>query len=237
AMSTDTAFALGMLALVGPRFPDRLRAFMLTVVVVDDVVALIAIATVYSASIRVTALLVAILVYAVVLVLRHFRVRVGVVYFGLGLTAWVALLKAGVEPVVIGLALGVLPFAYPAPRTNLERATQRFREFREQPTAELARSAGAELRAATSLNERLQQLYHPWTSYGIVPLFALANAGIRLRGGFLADAFTSRITLGILVGYVVGKPIGIAGGTWLATQLSRGRLQPPVGWAAVKGAG
>jgi Na+/H+ antiporter NhaA len=237
AMSTDTAFALGMLALVGPRFPDRLRAFMLTVVVVDDIVALIVIATVYSTSIHMAALLVALVVYGVVLVLRHFRVRIGPVYFVLGATAWVALLKAGVEPVVIGLALGVLPFAYPTPRSNLERATQRFREFREQPTAELARSAGAELRAATSFNERLQQLYHPWTSYGIVPLFALANAGIRIHGGFLADAFTSRITLGILAGYVVGKPIGIAGGTWLATRLSGGRLQPPVGWASVAGAG
>ena len=237
AMSTDTAFALGMLALVGPRFPDRLRAFMLTVVVVDDVVALIVIATFYSASIHVTALVVAFLLYAVVLALCRLRVQIGLVQLALGVAAWVALLKAGIEPVVIGLAMGVLPLANPAPRSNLERATQRFREFREQPTAELARSAGAELRAATSLNERLQQLYHPWTSYGIVPLFALANAGIRIRGGFLADAFTSRITLGILIGYVVGKPIGISGGTWLATELSGKRLRPPVGWASVTGAG
>jgi Na+/H+ antiporter NhaA len=237
AMSTDTAFALGMLALVGPRFPDRLRAFMLTVVVVDDIIALFAIATVYSSSIHTIALIVAIGIYAIVLVLRRMRVRVGAVYFVLGAAAWVALLKAGVDPVVIGLAMGVLPFAYPAPRTSLERATQRFREFREQPTAELARSATAELRAATSLNERLQQLYHPWTSYAIVPLFALANAGIRINREFLADAFSSRITLGIVAGFVLGKPIGIAGGSWLAARLSRGRLQPPVGWAAVTGAG
>jgi Na+/H+ antiporter NhaA len=237
AMSTDTAFALGMLALVGPRFPDRLRAFMLTVVVVDDIVALIAIATFYSTSIHITALIVAVVLYAVIVVLCRLHVQAGPVQVVVGVAAWVALLKAGIEPVVIGLAVGVLPLAYPAPRSNLERATQRFREFREQPTAELARSAGAELRSATSPNERLQQLFHPWTSYGIVPLFALANAGIRIRGGFLADAFTSRITLGIIAGYVVGKPIGIAGGTWLATRLSRGRLQPPVGWASVAGAG
>ena len=237
AMSTDTAFALGMLALVGPRFPDRLRAFMLTVVVVDDIVALVVIATFYSTSIHVAALLVAIVLYAVVIALCRLRVQIGPVQLALGAAAWVALLKAGIEPVVIGLAMGVLPLANPAPRSNLERATQSFREFREQPTAELARSAGAELRAATSLNERLQQLYHPWTSYVIVPLFALANAGIRIRGGFLADAFTSRITLGILIGYVVGKPVGIAGGTWLATELSRRRLRPPVGWASVTGAG
>src|SRR5262249_6208828 len=161
----------------------------------------------------------------------------GVAYFSLGVAAWVALLKAGVEPVVIGLAMGVLPYATPASRTSLEQATARFREFREQPTAELARSVGVGLRSATSLNERLQQLYHPWTSYAIVPVFALANAGIQIKGGLLGDAFTSPITLGIMLGYLAGKPIGIAGGTWLLTQLSHRRLQPPVGWAGVAGAG
>jgi Na+/H+ antiporter NhaA len=237
AMSTDTAFALGMLALVGPRFPDRLRAFMLTVVVVDDIVALVVIATVYSSSIHVAALLIAFLCYGAVATLCRLRLRVGVVYLVLGVAAWVALLKAGVEPVVIGLAMGVLTFASPASRTSLERATARFREFREQPTAELARSAGAELRSATSFNERLQQLYHPWTSYAIVPVFALANAGIPIRGDLLGDAFTSPVTLGILLGYLAGKPIGITGGTWLVTRVSRRRLQPPVGWAAVAGGG
>jgi Na+/H+ antiporter NhaA len=237
AMSTDTAFALGLLALVGPRFPERLRAFMLTVVVVDDIVALVVIATVYSASLELIPLGAAVLFYGVVLLLRSIRLRVGLVYLVLGAGAWVGLLKAGVEPVVIGLAMGVLPFAYPAPRSSLERATERFREFREQPTAELARSAGAELRAATSFNERLQQLFHPWTSYAIVPLFALANAGIAIDGGFLARGFSSPITLGILLGYVVGKPIGILGSSWLLTRLSRRRLQPPVGWAAVAGGG
>src|SRR5439155_21048298 len=80
-------------------------------------------------------------------------------------------------------------------------------------------------------------LYGTWTSYVIVPLFALANAGIALNGAFLGRAFSSRITLGILLGYVVGKPVGILGCTWLATRLGRGRLQPPVGWAAVAGGG
>jgi Na+/H+ antiporter NhaA len=237
AMSTDTAFALGLLALVGPRFPDRLRAFMLTVVVVDDVVAIVVIATVYSGALSVAPLLAAVGIYAAVLVLRSLDFHRGVVYLLLGVAAWVALLKAGVEPVVIGLAMGILPIAYPAQRPSLERATERFREFREQPTAELAASAAAQLRAATSVNERLQQLYHPWTSYVIVPLFALANAGIAINAGFLARAFGSPITLGILFGYVLGKPVGIFFGTWLPSRLSRGRLRPPVGWVAVAGGG
>ena len=237
AMSTDTAFALGLLAIVGPRFPDRLRAFILTVVVVDDIVALIVIATVYTEALRFVPLLVAVGFFAAVLVLRAVPVRSGLVYFGLAAGAWVGLLKSGVEPIVVGLAMGLLVYARLAPRSTLERATERFREFREQPTADLARAAGVELRSATSPNERLQQLFHPWTSYLIVPVFALANAGIALDGGFLAQAFSSRITLGILLGYVVGKPVGIVGCSWLATHLSRGRLRPPVGWAAVAGGG
>jgi Na+/H+ antiporter NhaA len=236
-MSTDTAFALGLLALVGPRFPVRLRAFMLTVVVVDDIVALVVIATVYTETLHVAPLLAAVGLFAAIVVARGFGVRGGLVYGVLGTAAWVALLKSGVEPVVLGLALGLLAYAYPTPRSNLERATARFREFREQPTAQLARVAGVEIRSATPFNERLQQLFHPWTSYVIVPLFALANAGIAIDGAFLRRAFSSPITLGILFGYVAGKPLGVLGGSWLVTRLSKGRLRPPVGWAAVAGAG
>ena len=236
-MSTDTAFALGLLALVGPRFPVRLRAFMLTVVVVDDIVALVVIATVYTETLHVAPLLVALGFFGAIVVARGFGVRGGLVYGLLGTAAWVGLLKSGVEPVVLGLALGLLAYAYPTPRSNLERASARFREFREQPTAQLARVAGVEIRSATPFNERLQQLFHPWTSYVIVPLFALANAGIAIDGPFLRRAFSSPITLGILFGYVAGKPLGVLGGSWLVTRLSKGRLRPPVGWAAVAGAG
>jgi Na+/H+ antiporter NhaA len=236
-MSTDTAFALGMLALVGPRFPDRLRAFMLTVVVIDDVVALIVIATVYSEHVAVTALLVAVGIVVGILVVVAAGVRIGLVYAALGTAAWVALFKSGVDPIVIGLVMGLLTYAYPAGRADLERATDLFRLFREQPTPELERTARVGLRAAISPNERLQQLYHPWTSYVIVPLFALANAGIAISGSFLSHAYTSPVTLGVLFGYVAGKPLGITGTAWLVTKLSRGRLRPPVGWASVAGAG
>jgi Na+/H+ antiporter NhaA len=192
-MSTDTAFALGVLALVGPRFPDRLRAFMLTVVVVDDVLALVVIATVYTEGVTMSALAIAVALFGVVVALKQLGVRSGLVYFALGAAIWVALLESGVEPIVVGLAMGLLAYAYPAARSDLERATERFREFREQPTPELARSVGAGLRAAVSPNERLQLIYHPWSSYVIVPLFALANAGIAIDGAFLRRAFTSPI--------------------------------------------
>jgi protein-disulfide isomerase len=210
---------------------------MLTLLVVDDVASLVVIATVYTENLKVTPLLAAIGFFLVVIVCRSIPVRIGFVYFALGAGAWVGLLKSGVEPVVIGLAMGLLTYAIPAERTSLERATERFREFREQPTAELARSVGVQLRSATSTNERLQGLWHPWTSYAIVPVFALANTGIALNGALLSRAFSSPITLGILFGYVLGKPVGIIGGSWLVTRLSGGRLRPPVGWAGVAGAG
>jgi Na+/H+ antiporter NhaA len=237
AMSTDTAFALGMLALVGANYLGRLRSYLLTVLVVDDLAALVVIAIAYSEQVAVPAVLAAIGLFGTILLVRAVRVRRGPVYALLGVAMWVALFKSGVDPVVAGLAMGLLTYAYPAARGDLERATDLFRLFREQPTPELARLARVGLGSAISLNERLQQLYHPWTSYLIVPLFALANAGIELSGEFLSSAFTSRITLGILIGYVLGKPVGIVGASWLVTKLSRGRLRPPVGWGAAVGGG
>jgi Na+/H+ antiporter NhaA len=237
AMSTDTAFALGLLALFGRSFPARLRAYLLTATVVDDVVALGVIAIVYSEEVALPALLAALGIFGVVLVVRARGVHHGLVYWLLGSAVWVALHASGVEPVVVGLAMGLLTYAYPAARGDLERATEVFRLFREQPTPELARSAQTGVAMAISPNERLQQLYHPWTSYVVVPLFALANAGVTVSADFLGRAYTSPVTLGILVGYVAGKPIGVFGCSWLVTWLSRGRLRPLVGWAAVAGGG
>ncbi|HEU5477144.1 MAG TPA: Na+/H+ antiporter NhaA [Gaiellaceae bacterium] len=237
AMSTDTAFALGLLALVGPGLPDRLRAYLLTIAVVDDIVALLVIAIVYSGSVSVVPLAVGIGLFGCILLIRAANIHFGPVYFLFGTAVWVAFFKSGVEPVVVGLMGGVIALAYPAQRSDLERASDLFRLFREQPTGDLARTARGALRTAVSPNERLQTLWHPWTSYAIVPLFALANAGVHLNGGFLASAFSSPVTLGILLGYVVGKPVGILGSTWLAGRMSRGRLRPPVGWASVAGAG
>jgi Na+/H+ antiporter NhaA len=237
AISTDTAFALGMLALVGSRFPARLRVFLLTITVLDDVVALGVIVFVYSGHIDLVPLLIAAGIFAVIVVLTSLRIRGGPLYFLLAVATWVPLYESGVDPIVLGLAAGLIVWAYPAGREELESATDLFRSFREQPTPELARSARAGLRAAVSPNARLQELYHPWTSYVIVPLFALANAGIAINGDFVSRAYSSPITLGILFGYVLGKPAGIGTMAWLVTRLSGGRLRPPVGWAAVAGGG
>ena len=235
AMSTDTAFALGMLALVGRRFPNSLRTFILTVAVADDLAALVVIVIAYTRSLAIVPLLVGVALFAVVAVFRMRRVRNGIVYFALALPAWVALYESGVDPVVVGLASGLITIAYPASRADLERATDLFRRFREQPTSEYAQTLREGVRTALSPNERLLQVYHPFTSYVIVPLFALANAGVTISGSFLGRAYTSPLTLGIVAGYVLGKPVGVAGTTWLVTRASRGRIRPPVGWASVAG--
>jgi len=207
-MSTDTAFALGMLALAGGRFPGRLRAFMLTALIVDDLVALVVIATVYTKHVSITALIVAILLFVALLALRYVPVWRRQASVLVAIALWVALFKSGIDPVISGLAIGLVTSAYPPSREDLERATSLARSFREQPTPDLAREAQQGVLAAISPNERLQYTLHPWSSYVVVPLFALANAGVYLGGGRLGDAIGSPVMLGIFLGYVLGKPIG-----------------------------
>ena len=218
AMSTDTAFALGALALLTPRAATRTRVFLLSLAVVDDLCALLVIAFVYTDHVSLMALAVAVAFFAALLALRYAPPWRRPVSILLALGLWVATFKSSVDPVISGLAIGFATSAYPPSRDDLERATALTRSFREQPTPELARSAQRSVQLAISPNERLQYGLHPWTSYVIVPLFALANAGVHVTGDLLGDAMRSPITLGILVGYVVGKPIGIAGASWLASR-------------------
>jgi Na+/H+ antiporter NhaA len=168
AMSTDTALALGLLALLGRGVPDQVRVFLLTVFVVDDLVALVVIAVFYSAHITMMPLVVAVVVCAAMLGLRALGVRRGIVYVPLALVLWGALLASGIDPVVAGLAIGLTAIAYSPERSALEEASGLFKLFREQPTAELARTASVGLVQTLSPNDRLQRIYHPWSSYVIV---------------------------------------------------------------------
>jgi Na+/H+ antiporter NhaA len=228
AMSTDTAFTLGALALLTPRAATRLRVFLLSVAVVDDLCALLVIATVYTKHVSVAALMVALAFLGVLLALRYAPVwrRPLSVVAALGL--WVAMFKSGVDPVISGLVVGLATTAYPPSRQDLERATELAYSFREQPTPELARSVQRSVLSAISPNDRLQYSLHPWTSYVIVPLFALANGGVKITGTLLGDAISSPITLGIVVGYLVGKPVGIAGASWIASRPALHGPRPPV---------
>ncbi len=235
-MSTDTALALGLLTLVGTS-SAALRSFLVTVLVVDDLAALVVIAVAYTDEIRLPGLLVAVVLLGLVLAIRALRVRSPATYLVIGLGIWLALLASGLDPVASGLVMGLLTFAYSAPRGDLERATDLVRAFREQPTAELARSASVGLRSAVSPNDRLQQAISPWVAFLVVPLFALANAGIPLDGAFLARAVTSPLTWAVLIAYVVGKPLGVVATSALLTWATGSRLRPPVGWAGVLGGG
>ncbi|WP_246607697.1 Na+/H+ antiporter NhaA [Paractinoplanes toevensis] len=237
AMSTDTALALGLLALVGKRVPDQARLFLVTVSVVDDLVALIVIAVAYTDEIKPMPLVVAIVLFAATLVMARLKVRTGYAYVPFGIAIWGAMLASGIDPVVSGLALGLTAAAYTPARGDLEQASDVFRSFREQPTAELARFARVSLVQTLSPNDRLQRTYQGWSSYLIVPLFGIANAGIAIDAHFLRRAITSPVTIGIFLAYVLGKPIAVTGVSALITWLSRGRIRPAVGWASVLGTG
>ncbi|MEU8157046.1 Na+/H+ antiporter NhaA [Micromonospora sp. NPDC048986] len=237
AMSTDTALALGLLALLGRGVPDQVRIFLLTVFVVDDLIALIVIALVYSDDIAVMPIVVAVAAFAVMAAIRAGGVRRGWAYVPVAVVMWGALLVSGVDPVVAGLAIGLTAIAYSPGRTELEKVSGLFRSFREQPTPTLARTASIGLANTLSPNDRLQRIYHPWSSYVIVPLFGLANAGISIDGPFLTQALASPVTWGVLLGYVVGKPLAVIGTSAGLTWLSRGRIRPAVGWAGVLGSG
>jgi Na+/H+ antiporter NhaA len=237
AMSTDTAFALGALALLA-RGATRLRVFLLTLAVVDDLVALVVIATAYTSHVSLVPMAVAVGLFAVLIALRYVPIewrRKAVLIVGVGV--WVALLESGIDPVVSGLAVGLVSSAYPPARTELERVTELARSFREQPTPQLARSAQLGVASAISANERLQHSLHPWTGYVIVPLFALANAGIHVDTSLLSVAVTSPITLGILAGYVVGKPLGILAASWLASRPRLGGPRHTLSWPALAAGG
>jgi Na+/H+ antiporter NhaA len=237
AMSTDTAFALGVLALVAPG-GTRLRVYLLTLTIADDLVALLVIATAYTAHVSVIALVLAIGFFSALLALRYLprlwrrRLRPA-----LGLAIWVALYESGIDPVISGLAIGLATSAYQPVRGELEQVSELTRSFREQPTPGLARTAQLGLSSAISPNERLQHLFHPWTSYAIVPLFALANAGVHVSDTLLSEAITSPVTLGIVLGYVAGKPLGILGASWLASRPRLGGLPRVLSWPGIAGDG
>jgi Na+/H+ antiporter NhaA len=237
AMSTDTALALGALALVAPSGATRLRVFLLTLAVVDDLGALLVIAVAYSTHISLLALGIALALFAALVLLRFAgRWREPAAVF-IGIGVWLAMFESGIDPVVAGLAIGLVTSAYPPARGDLERATELTRSFREQPTPELAYMAQRGLTSAISANERLQYQLHPWTSFVVVPLFALANAGIHFDDRLLTDAASSPVTIGILLAYLIGKPLGILGASWLGTRRAFGGTRLVVTWPGLAGTG
>ncbi|RYB95920.1 Na+/H+ antiporter NhaA [Nocardioides oleivorans] len=228
-IGTDTAFLLGVMALVGPAVSTQLRIFLLTLTVIDDIVAVSVIGIVYSDGLSLGALGVAALCLVVLVVLDRFAVWQAAPYVLVVLVLWVATLESGVHASIAGMVSGLLVPALDPRRVDVEEAARTFRAFRQSPMPGVQRTARRSLTRAISVNERLQEALHTPTSHVVVPLFALANAGVDLRDGVLGDALASRLMWGIVLGLVVGKALGIFVGAFASVRLGWGRLPQGVG--------
>ncbi len=234
-MATDIAFAVGVVALVGPRVPPALKLFLLTLAIVDDVGAIVVIAVVYSSDIQGRFLLAAAALVMLMLLLR----RIGVVwlppYVVIGSAVWLATQASGVHATVAGVVLGLL-----APARRLipgSVARQWAGDLDDDPGPADLEAMTRLAKTAVSPAERLEHLLHPWTSFLIVPLFALANAGVELRGKAFDRPGAAAVTAGVMIGLVAGKAVGITGASWLAVRTGAGRLPDGVRWSMIAGVG
>ncbi|MFE5672672.1 Na+/H+ antiporter NhaA [Agromyces sp. NPDC056523] len=234
-ISTDTAFLLGALAIIGPKFPARLRAFLLTLAVVDDIGALLAIAIFYNSGIQVLPLVVAAVLMVLIALVRFLPVWRGIAYATLAIALWFAIAAAGVHPTLAGVAVALLIPVFPPRRTDVERSAELTQAFRESPNAAYAAAVTRSLRNSISINDRLQAAWGPYISFLVLPLFALANAGVHLDAETVSAAISSPLTWGIVAGLVIGKFIGIAGATALIRMSGLGRLAPGLAMPRIAG--
>lgn len=225
-ISTDTAFLVGALALIGPRVPGRLRVFLLALAVVDDIGALSIIALVYTENFTPLPLVIAAVGLAGVYFTRYLPTGRGPVYATLAIIVWLAFLASGVHPTLAGVAIALLVPVYRPDRRDVEHALELARTFRQSPNSEYARAAANSLRESISINERLQSAYAPYVAFVILPLFALANAGVVLSPEILGGAVVSSLTWGIVAGLVLGKLLGVFGSTAILRGLRLGEFGP-----------
>jgi NhaA family Na+:H+ antiporter len=234
-MATDIAFAVGVLGILGRRIPSAARLFLLTLAIVDDIGAILVIAVFYTSDLSLTWLAIAIGLLAAMVVARVLRIWTIVVYAILGVGVWFALLESGVHATLAGVAIGLLAPAKPLLNEQVSReyATQALRDRHLNPD-ELARLRFL-LKESVSVVERLIATLHPVSAYVVLPIFALANAGVEL--GALSEVFTEPVGLGIILGLVVGKPVGIFVMSYLAVRLGIAKLPENTTWPMVIGLG
>ncbi|HUQ63224.1 MAG TPA: Na+/H+ antiporter NhaA [Acidimicrobiales bacterium] len=227
-MATDVAFALGVLALVSPGLPSSLRVFLLALAIVDDIGAIVVIALFYSGALELQWLAAAVAIIGIVYLFQQFGLTFTPLFVALGVLLWLALHGAGVHATIAGVAMGLLAPA--APKLDREVIDTQRAELLDVSGAEAARTTSQLARHAVSRVEWLEHALHPWTSWIVVPIFALANAGVTLSGTALRDSLTSPVTLGVIVGLVTGKAIGITGASWIACQLGIAALPTESTW-------
>lgn len=219
-MATDIAFAIGLISLLGNRISRELRVFLLSLAIVDDLGAIAVIAIVYTETIGWSWFIGAGVILATIIGLRVMRVWYIPVYVVLGFFLWVAMLQSGVHATVAGVLLGFVAPAVPIQsRDQARKWVEWLREKDDEIMAVDINYAAFHMRETHSIAERVGIALHPLTSFFIVPVFALANAGVPLRGGVLGDSVASTVTWGVAIGLLVGKAVGITAFTWAATKL------------------
>ncbi|MHB8514365.1 MAG: Na+/H+ antiporter NhaA [Dehalococcoidia bacterium] len=238
-MATDIAFAVGVVALAGARVPASLKVFLLALAIVDDIGAIVVIALFYSDGISLAWLAAAAGIFALFVAMGRGGVRSVTLYLAAGVVAWLAVYESGVHATIAGVVLGLLTPVRPlGDAEDGPQARGRLMDQDGQGRAE-------ELRAAANSDgegpapdrqpvlDRIEHVLHPWTSYLIVPVFALANAGIAVDGGALRQAVHSPVAVGVVLGLVAGKPVGVLCFAWLATRLGLAALPDGVRWPQV----
>ncbi|MGH3345355.1 MAG: Na+/H+ antiporter NhaA, partial [Nocardioides sp.] len=236
-MATDIAFAVGVLGLLGRRIPAPARLFLLTLAIVDDIGAILVIAVFYTADLDLTWLAIAVGLLLVMVGMRLLRIWAVPAYLAIGALAWLATLESGVHATLAGVAIGLMTPATPLLTESVAREyTQEALADRELDADEVHRLRFL-LSESVSIVERLQSRLHPVSAYVVLPVFALANAGVELGGGVLGDALDSAVALGIVLGLVLGKPVGIVLAAFLAVRLGLGRLPQHTDWRMLTGLG
>jgi NhaA family Na+:H+ antiporter len=244
-MATDIAFALGVLALLGNRVPFPLKIFLLALAVADDLGAILVIAVFYTESLSAEAALWALGILAVIIAAGRLGIRSVAFYSIIGVVFWLAVFKSGIHATIAGVILALLTPSKPdISTTEMEREAE-----------SLVRSAAATpdddkeaqqtllyaledvVRRSESPLDRLERMLHPWTTFLIVPIFALANAGVEISGGILSEAISSPVTLGAALGLLIGKPVGVFLFAWLSIRLGIAAMPASVTWRQMMGAG
>lgn len=248
-MATDIAFALGVMALLGNRIPVGLKIFLTALAIVDDIIAVLVIAVFYNTGIDWGAMGIAAAILAVLIVANRMGIRHAWVYGSLGLGLWVAVFQSGVHATIAGV---LLAFTIPAgmrfdPAAFVAKGRAILDEFDDAGPDQESILANAKRQEALAELEdvvegvgaplhRLEHALHPWVAFAIVPLFALANAGVKLEGD-IGSILGDRITLGVLLGLVLGKQIGVTIAAWLAVKSGVTSLPDGVTWSQIYGAG
>ncbi len=248
-MATDIAFALGIMAVLGRRVPESLKIFLTAVAIVDDIGAVLVIAIFYSHGISYLSLGVAGIVLALLIVANRLGVRHPVPYVLLAVPLWLAFLQSGIHATIAGVLFAMTIPAQSRINSSEFLAVSRsiLNEFeRERTRADSVLRNHRQSDAIQALEvacervltplQRFERTYHPWVVYAIVPVFALANAGVHLSGN-LGQMLTDRVTLGVILGLVLGKQIGITLATWLAVRTGVADLPRNITWPQVYGVG